>query len=150
MKNDGFVKLFRKIKNSAVFENADLLKLWILCLLKASHRGMEISINGKRKSVKIETGQFVTNRHDLWREYHQVKDEKQIKRKNIKPSKITLRNWLLQFQEMEMIEIETTNKYSIISIKNWEHYQKAPKQQKACDKKDEFLSDNWKEIYSNE
>ena len=34
----GWIKLHRQLLDSLVFDNPDLLKVWIWCLLKASHR----------------------------------------------------------------------------------------------------------------
>ena len=41
MENKSYIKLFRKLLESPIFENEIALKVWIWCLLKATHKERE-------------------------------------------------------------------------------------------------------------
>ena len=56
----GWIKLHRKILDSAVFDNPDLLKVWIWCLLKATHDDYTQLVG--LKVVELTKGQFITGR----------------------------------------------------------------------------------------
>lgn len=60
MENSSYIKLFRKLLNSPIFENEKALKIWIWCLLKATHKEREQLIG--RQIVHLEKGQFVFGR----------------------------------------------------------------------------------------
>lgn len=60
MENSSYIKLFRKLLNSPIFENEKALKIWIWCLLKATHREREQLVG--RQVVHLEKGQFVFGR----------------------------------------------------------------------------------------
>ena len=119
----GYIKLWRKSKDSTIFANEGLWKLWCLCLMKANHEGAEVMMPGLLKPVKLEPGQFITGRSSLWEDYHQIHLKKRKPRRKPLPSPYTLIRWLLTLQEMQMLCIKTCNKYSIITILNWELYQ---------------------------
>lgn len=53
----GWIKLHRKLKNSLVFDNPDLLKVWIWCLLKATHDDY-IQMIGLQE-VELKKAQFI-------------------------------------------------------------------------------------------
>lgn len=116
----GWIKLHRKIREKAVWQDPEMLKLWIYCLLKASHRESEEMI--EKQKVKIGPGQFVTGRFILADEYN----------KGAKPSKVvpanTLWRWLKRFEEWGMLSIKSTNKYSVVTIKKWHAYQQNEQQ----------------------
>ncbi len=112
----GWIKLHRKIIDSRVFSNADLYKLWSLCLLMANHEEMWVEIDGVVEPVKVKPGQFITGRYSLHNKYYGKK------KKNIK-SPLTIWRWMLKLQKWQNLNIETNNKYSIITICNWDTYQ---------------------------
>ena len=125
--NKGFIKLWRKSKESSVFAHAGLWKLWCLCLMKATHKEIEVVISGVLKPVKLLPGQFITGRNSLHFEYHQGYLSKKYRRKAA-PSVITVYRWLSQLENMQLLNIKTYNKYSIITIINWHLYQKDEQQ----------------------
>lgn len=124
----GYIKLYRKSKDSTVFGHEGLWKLWCLCLMKANHKGAEVVVQGLLKPVKLEPGQFITGRNSLWEDYHQIHLKKRKPRRKPLPSPYTLTRWLLTLQEMQMLCIKTCNKYSIITVLNWELYQQNEQQ----------------------
>jgi len=42
--NGGWIRLYRKTLESAVFQNETLLKIWIWCLLRAGHSAQTVSV----------------------------------------------------------------------------------------------------------
>ena len=120
--NRGYIKLWRKSKESAVFAHEGLWKLWCLCLMKANHEGAEVMITGLLNPIKLKPGQFITGRNSLHCDYHQGHLKKKHRRKPA-PSVITVYRWLSQLENMQLLNIKTYNKYSIITIINWHQYQ---------------------------
>ncbi|MBW1697846.1 MAG: hypothetical protein JRH18_19960 [Deltaproteobacteria bacterium] len=125
--NQGYVKMWRKSKDSSVFAHEGLWKLFCLCLMKACHKETEVTIPGILQPIKLKPGQFVTGRESLWEEYHQLHLKKKPRRKPA-PHAITLFRWLLTLQDMSILHIKTYNKYSIITIFNWNRYQQDEQQ----------------------
>lgn len=102
---NGYIKLHRKILDNGVFSNAELLKVFIWCLIKANHNKTPKKVYG----VKLNQGQFITGRASACEEL------------NIKPS--TVYNRLLRLQEYGYIKLESTNKYTVVSVSNYSKYQ---------------------------
>jgi hypothetical protein len=117
--HEGFVKLWRKSKRSNVFAHEGLWKLWCLCLMKADHQPNLVTIEGVLKPVPVQPGQFITGRFSLHGDYHQWC--RGYKKKS--PSPYTLWRWLQTLQEMQNLSVESFNKYSVVTIVNWEQYQ---------------------------
>ncbi len=57
MEDETWIKLYRKILKSPIWENEKVLKVWIWCLVKATHVE-RIQLVGQQ-SVLLEKGQFV-------------------------------------------------------------------------------------------
>ena len=105
----GWIKLHRKILDNGVFADAELLKVFIWCILKAN-----ISIDEKNVyDAKIKQGQFLTGRISASEELY------------IKPS--TVHNRLKKLQRMGYIKLKSTNKYTIITVLKYKQYQIEPK-----------------------
>lgn len=60
MENSSYIKLFRKLLNSPIFENEKALKIWVWCLLKATHKEREQLVG--QQIIHLEIGQFVFGR----------------------------------------------------------------------------------------
>ena len=60
MEDKSYIKLFRKLLNSPIFENEKALKIWIWCLLKATHKE-RLQLVGQQE-VNLQKGQFVFGR----------------------------------------------------------------------------------------
>lgn len=112
--HEGYVKIYRKLQNNAIWYDPPKLRLWILCLMKASYNKREI-INGNQV-VSLNAGQFLTGRNSLENEYN----------KNLQPkyqqSGKTLWRWLKTLEANRSITIESNNKFSVITINNWTEY----------------------------
>ncbi|HGW3402874.1 TPA: DnaD domain protein [Enterococcus faecalis] len=117
--NTGYIKLYRKVTNSFVWTNSDMFKLWILCLIKASHEDRKFLFNGQE--VRLTSGQFVTGAHAIAKEYNEgVSSDKAIAWR-------TLWRWLKKFENEELLTIQSNARYSVITIKNWSDYQSGDK-----------------------
>lgn len=57
---EGWIKLHRKLLNSNVFQNEKLLKIWIWCLLKATHQDYQQLIGNT--FVDLKSGEFIFGR----------------------------------------------------------------------------------------
>lgn len=110
---EGYFKVHRKILDSQVFAHQTALKIWIWCLAKVTYKERFISIKiGKGETtISIKPGQFIFGR---------FKAEEEL---NIDGS--TIYKWIQKFasDEFGMINIESNNQYSIITICNWIEYQ---------------------------
>lgn len=102
--------------DNPIYSNAFMLKLWIHCLMKATHKEHNQLVGNQM--VKLEPGQFVTGRNALADEFNKGAKKDEV----ISP--ITLWRWLKNFEEWQMLNIKTTTKYSIVTVVNWcEHQQ---------------------------
>ncbi|HDR8024116.1 TPA: hypothetical protein QCY54_003081 [Bacillus cereus] len=111
----GWIKIHRKITESAIWSDPRKLKLWMLCLLKASHKEREVLVGNKL--VKLEAGQFVTGRDSLAEEFN-----KGMK----KDDRITPRGlwkWIKLFETANFCSINSTTKYSVITVTKWSEFQ---------------------------
>ena len=115
--NNGWIKLHRQLIDSEIFASQIGLKIWIWCLIKAFHKKAFIPIKiGKGESIiTVERGSFIFGRYTA---------EKEL---NINGS--TVYKWIKKLQEMEMIDIESNSHYSIITISNYDNYQRNDEQE---------------------
>lgn len=104
---EGWVRLHRKLLSSSVFENEKLLKVFIWCLLKASHkeRDQVVGLN----TIELTPGQFVTGR------------KKAASELGLKES--TTDNYLKALEKLNIISMKMNSKYRVVTIENWELYQ---------------------------
>lgn len=112
--NNGWVRVYRKMENWEWYQDSVMVHLFIHLLLLANHE------QGVWQGVDIQRGQLVTGRKALNRQT------------GIKESLLRLR--LRKLEKSKEITIKRTNKYSIITIVNYELYQK--KQEKLTNKDD--------------
>jgi len=103
----GWIKIHRKLICSQTFQNEKLLKVWIYCLLKATHQ--EHTQRVGRQKVILQPGQFVFGRNKAAEEL------------NMKPS--TVWDYMQMLRDEKNIDIKSNNKYSVVTVVNWELYQ---------------------------
>ncbi|MEH6944385.1 replication protein, partial [Bacillus sp. JJ722] len=106
--------------NNPVWQDPRLLKLWMLCLLEASHKEHEMLVG--KQLVKIQKGQFITGRESLSKSYNEGA------KKSDHVSESTLWRWLQWLEKNEFLNIKSSTKYSVITIKNWDLYQQNEQQ----------------------
>ncbi|MYL44618.1 DnaD domain protein [Virgibacillus halodenitrificans] len=104
---NGWIKLHRKMLTSNIFQNEKLLKIFTYCLLKATHTEHQ-QVVGKQK-VDLKPGQFVFGRRKAALEL------------DMKES--TVRDYMKVLKDDNVIAISPTNKFSVITVINWEIYQ---------------------------
>ena len=108
--SDGFIFLHRKIIDSRVFANPELLKVWLWLLLKANHSTKWWSINtGKGyREIECKRGQLIIGRNKASAEL------------NLSPSKTY--SLLKKLDKIGMIKIESKTHYSLINIIKYADY----------------------------
>ena len=104
---DGWIKLHRQLLESDTFSNEKKLKVFIYCLLKATHTEHE-QVVGKQK-VLLKPGQFVFGR---------IKASEEL---DMKQS--TIRDYMMSLVDDKSINVESNNKYSVVTVVNWGLYQ---------------------------
>lgn len=113
--HNGWIKSYRKTLQSPIFGDAQKFKLWSLLLFKATHTNRKQIVGNH--FIPLEQGQFVTGRVSLASDYNRGEKPKG------RVSEQTLWRWLKMFEQDEMLNIESTSKYSVITITNWNLYQ---------------------------
>lgn len=104
---DGWLKLYRSILDSAVFQDAEVLKVWIWLLCNVAFEQHDTICYGK--VIHLKPGQIVTGRKKI----AQCTDLNENK----------VYRALTALKSLGNIEIKSTNKYSIITVANWGKYQ---------------------------
>lgn len=99
----GYIKLHRKILDNGVFADAELLKVFVWCILKANTTPN--MVYGR----KVDIGEFITGRITASEELH------------LKPSTIYKR--LQRLKSQGYIDIASTTKNSLITVVNYKSYQ---------------------------
>ena len=105
--HNGYIKLHRKTLKSLVFQNSKLFQLWLYCLLKASYKPCEVLI-GLQK-ITLEAGQFVFGR--------------KVASVDLDQTENSIYRHLKMLESLKNIEVKSNNKFSIVTICNWETYQ---------------------------
>lgn len=107
MEDDTWIKLYRKLLKSPIFENEKALKVWIWCLLKATHVEREQLVG--RQKVQLKKGEFIFGRKKASQE--------------LKMKEKTLYDYMKLLENLQMLVIKSNNKFSVVSIEKWEDYQ---------------------------
>lgn len=107
----GYILLSRGILDSDVFASQKLLKIWVWCMCKANFKDKSFPLKiGKGETiVKVKRGSFIFGRNKAEEELF------------IDGS--TIYKLIHKLKELNMIEIESNNQYSIITINNYNTYQ---------------------------
>lgn len=106
MKN-GWIKLHRALLDSSVFADAELLRVLLYCVLQASYRELKVPVG--RQVIELQPGQLLYGRRAV------------SNRLGIGESK--LRGLMHQLETLGMIEVQSSNRYSIVTIVHWAEYQ---------------------------
>ena len=108
----GYVKLWRKSLETVTIKNHKLWVVWCYCLLKASHKPRQNIVGFQ--TVNLEPGQFVFGRKRA--------------SKDLKMGEQSIRTCIATLKHLGQIDVKSTNKFSVISIVNWDAYQPDKKQ----------------------
>lgn len=107
MEDNTWVKLYRKLLKSPIFDNEKALKVWVWCLLKATHVDREQLVG--RQTVHLKKGEFIFGRKKASQE--------------LKMKEKTLYDYMKLLENLQMLVIKSNNKFSVVSIEKWENYQ---------------------------
>ena len=109
--NGGWVRLYRKTLESAVFQNPVMLKIWIWCLLKANHEGRSVFVRTGRGEtlVNLQPGQFIFGRNSASKE--------------LSLPASTIHDVMMRFRKTGNLTIFPDSHFSIVSISKWNDYQ---------------------------
>jgi hypothetical protein len=109
--NRGYIKIWRRLEDSAVFADANLLQLFMWCLMRATHKTYSVAVRTGRGQtvVTLQPGQFLFGRNTA------------AKALKCKPS--TIRNRMHSLCLREMTDIQPDTHFSIVTIRNWSSYQ---------------------------
>lgn len=103
----GYVKLWRKSIDSGMMQNPELWVFWCWCLMKATWKPRQVMVD--LQTINLNPGEFIFGRRSSGVEL------------NFSEQKI--RTFVKKLKTMQNITIKSTNKFSIISIVNWDIYQ---------------------------
>ena len=103
---NGWIKLHRKLTQTSFYKDSQAVHLAIHLLLKANHSDVKIIFNNEEVSIK--RGSMITGRHALSKEtgIHQS----------------TIYRKLGVFEKVGFSHIKSNNKYSMITINNYNAY----------------------------
>jgi len=120
IENKGWIKLYRKILEHPIFTSGDsyLIHLTIHLLLKVNHEDKRILFNGQE--IVIKRGQGVFGLNQLVKELTPYKNEKS---KNFKKFKTIIYRRLKILEKLQFLKLQPTNKFTIITILNYDVYQ---------------------------
>lgn len=93
--------------HTSFFKNSNLVHFAVYCLIKANHKETTFFMNGE--NVILAPGEFVTG-------FNIVGKETQLSRQ-------CYRTCLKNLEKCQFLTTKSTNKFTIISIKNWGEYQ---------------------------
>lgn len=112
MEDKGWIKIHRSLRDNPYMKRPAYRAVWIELLLEANHSPREIIWKGEK--IKIQPGQLTCGLQQL-SEWTGV-------------SKGSCKRILDRFKSETMIETQTSNRFSLITINNWQHYQKSETQ----------------------
>lgn len=108
MKQNNYIKLYRQFRQTPYYTESKAVHVWLECLLRASFSIQEKYL--RREKIELKPGQFVMGREEFG--------------SKIGISGSTVWYWINQFEADSMIDTKKTTKGSIITIRNWEKYQR--------------------------
>ena len=99
----GYIKLYRKILDNGIFDNAELLKVYVWTLLRANAAPSEVF------DRKLKVGQFVTGKLSAAQELR------------MRPS--TVYDRIKKLEKLGFIKLDSNTKNTVVTIKNYNKYQ---------------------------
>lgn len=106
--NQPWIKLYKKMLDWEWYKDLNTFRLFIHCLLKANWK------DGEFEGISIPKGSFVTSNKKLI-------EETGLTNQNVRTS-------LKKLEKSKNLTIKTTNKFTVISINNFDKYQDTNKQ----------------------
>ena len=109
---DGWITIYRKIQEKSWYKDSEYVHVWLHLILNANYTNKKIWINSKE--VEVKRGQLLTSRKSI------------SDKTGVQQSKIY--RVLKRLENEQQIKQQKTNKYTIITIVNYELYQKSEQQ----------------------
>ena len=109
---DGWLKLYRSVLRSDVFVDPNLLQLWVLLLCRASinERYKQVKWGNANRIIHVLPGQCIVGRNQT--------------AKFLKWTPSSFRNRLERLRKMKMVQLTSYQGFTIVTIKNWDKFQK--------------------------
>jgi len=107
----GYIRLWRKTIDDAVFQDAHLFKVFAWCLLKATHKVISVPVKTGRGQtiVTLNPGQLIFGRYSASRD--------------LKMPPSSIRDRLERLRKLQILDIKPDTHFSIITVTNWQSYQ---------------------------
>jgi hypothetical protein len=105
--DEGYIKLWRKSLESGLIQNPHLWTIWCWCLMKATWKPIKQMVG--YQMIELLPGQFIFGRRA-------AADELEV-------GEQTIRTCMVKLKNLKNLTIKVTNKFSIVTICNWDIYQ---------------------------
>ena len=105
--NRGYIRIWRKVEDSGIMGNAEVCQLFLHLMLKASSKTRKQLVGTTH--IDLLPGQVIVGRKKLAAELNSTERK--------------IRTCLATLENMEIIDQQTTNKFTIVSFVNWGRYQ---------------------------
>lgn len=109
----GWIKIYRKSLDSAVWKNPMIWFVWSWCLLKASHDDIEFPFNNI--DIVVKRGSFITGL---------LSAKKELPTLSVQ----NIRTAFKYLKSTGRLTVTSSSKFSVITIVKWEEYQDTNKQ----------------------
>lgn len=103
----GWIKLHRKVLDNPLFKFPNYTLVWMYLLLNATHSECDVLFEGKR--ITLKPGQLTCGAS-------QIAKQMGVTRSSVERA-------LGRFKVEDMVEVQASNKCSLITVKNWASYQ---------------------------
>jgi hypothetical protein len=103
----GYFKVWRKIEDSGLYQMPNTLAMFMFLLSKAMHKDCRVGTSAG--IVELKRGQYISGRAQLSADLKQTERE--------------IRTSLSRLIELQIIDQQTTSRYSIYTIVNYDKYQ---------------------------
>jgi hypothetical protein len=103
----GYIKVWRKLEDSGLLQMPNTLALFIYILMHAMHKDRKVGTS--TGVINLKRGQYISGRKALAADLEQSERE--------------IRTSLQRLIDLEIITVETTNRYSVYTIENYNKYQ---------------------------
>lgn len=103
MTTKGYIKLHRKILDNGIFDNAELLKVFVWCILRAN------TVSKNVFGRKLQVGQFVTGKLSAAQELQ------------MRPT--TVYDRIKKLEKLGYIKLDSNTKNTVITVKRYKDYQ---------------------------
>lgn len=104
---EGWIKLYRNITRSPLFDNPKLLKVWIWCMSNAAYAQHDVIVG--KKTITLNPGEFITGRKKAAIELDMAER--------------TVYDYLHLLEKRGNITLFPNNKYTVVRVEKWGIYQ---------------------------